>query len=464
MDDDHVPLFLAFYSVLFIGVLTAAALALEEEEYYSSLEEVSALIAQCLLSGRRKRRSNRDEGGRVVRRRYVHWDRERAYRCILQDYLGPSPSFGVDDFKRIFRVSRSSYEDLKSFLCERLHFFREGLDVTRRVRVGTDAKLLIALKYLAYGCSVNSFRDYFQIGESTAMECVKRFVHAIADSPFQKKYFSFYTAADARRVESLHFLQHGVHGMLGSLDCSHFVWGNCPVAHHGQFQGKEGRPTIVVEALADYNLFVWHAVFGYSGTLNDISIWDSSYLLQSLCDGSFAGLDFSFTIAGEWFHQLWFLVDGIYPPLARFVKPISVPIGKAEALFSMWQESKRKDIERFFGVFKRKFFWFNRPIPFAYMNDIIKAFYCCVILHNMAVVERVNAGEDEVESDGFYDCVPDPEAPITDAAQPERLALQFVRREADAVRERILEVEYLSALGINVLDSTIVRDRNRLEV
>ncbi len=32
------------------------------------------------------------------------------------------------------------------------------------------------------------------------------------------------------------------------------------------------------------------------------------------------------------------------------------------------------------------------------------------------------------------------------------------------MRERILEVEYLSALGINVLDSTIARDHNRLEV
>jgi hypothetical protein len=79
--------------------------------------------------------------------------------------------------------------------------------------------------------------------------------------------------------------------------------------------------------------------------LNDLSIWDNTYLLQSLCDGSFSELDFSFTIGREVFHQLWMLLDGIYPSLARFVKPISVPIGKHAALFSMWQESKQKDIE-----------------------------------------------------------------------------------------------------------------------
>jgi hypothetical protein len=79
--------------------------------------------------------------------------------------------------------------------------------------------------------------------------------------------------------------------MIGSLDCSHFVWGNCLVAHHGQYQGQEGRPTIVVEALANYILFAWHAVFGYCGMLNDLSIWDKSFLLQSLCNASFLELD-----------------------------------------------------------------------------------------------------------------------------------------------------------------------------
>jgi hypothetical protein len=39
--------------------------------------------------------------------------------------------------------------------------------------------------------------------------------------------------------------KHGIHGIIGSLDCSHFVWGNCPVAHHGQYQGKkEGLPLL----------------------------------------------------------------------------------------------------------------------------------------------------------------------------------------------------------------------------
>jgi len=350
MDEDTVPLFVAAVLSIFVYVISAASVALEEEEYVAHIAEVAHVIGEALVRHRWSKwhPNSNDEEIRVTRRHLICWDRERAEQCIRQDYLGECPKFGLADFKRIFRVSRTSYDALKSLICQEDKFFVDGFDITGRKRVSVDAKILISLKYLAYGCSVNAFWDYFQIGESTALLSVKKFTSCIANSIFQKKFFSFFTALDAKKVEALHYAKHGIHGLLGSLDCSH-----CPIAHHGQYQGKEGRPTIVVEALADYNLYVWHAVFGYSGTLNDINIWDTSFLLRSLCNGSFSELDFPFPIGGEIFHELWMLVDGIYPSLARFVKPISVPVGKREELFSLWQEAARKTIECFFGVFKK---------------------------------------------------------------------------------------------------------------
>jgi len=459
-----VPLILAGSVSLFVFVIAAAAVPLEEEENITLVNEAARVTGSTLVALRsRKRHSIPDGDGRVTRRRVILWDRQRAQQCIEQDYLGPTPAFGLDDFKRVFRVSRSSYDVIKRCVCEMDLFFRDGLDVTGKRRVSTDAKLLISLKYLGYGCSVNAFRDYFQVGESTALLSIKKFTKCIANSCLQKKFFSFLTPSDAKKVEAMHYENHGVHGMIGSLDCSHFVWGNCPVAHHGQFQGKEGRPTIVVEAMADYNLYAWHAVFGYCRTLNDLSIWDSSYLLQSLCDGSFSKLDFPFTVGGERHEQLWMLVDGIYPSLARFVKPISVPVGKRETLFSSWQEAKRKDIERFFAVFKQKFGFFSRPITFAFMEDIIPTFYCCIILHNMAVKERVDAGSEGRESELLYDCVA-AENIITETSRVERLVHEFVERDEADVEQRTLEVEFLAGLGINVLDATLAADAARIEV
>ena len=77
--------------------------------------------------------------------------------------------------------------------------------------------------------------------------------------------------------------------------------------------------------------------------MNDINIWDRSSLHQSLHDGTFEWNDFDFEIGGECFNKLWFLTDGIYPELSWFVKTISEPVNKWEALYSIWQEAKRKD-------------------------------------------------------------------------------------------------------------------------
>ena len=61
----------------------------------------------------------------------------------------------------------------------------------------------------------------------------------------------------------------------------------------------------------------------YVGTRNNINIWDSSKLHQSLHDGTLERNDFSFEVGGKVFNKLWFLMDGIYPELAHFVKTIS---------------------------------------------------------------------------------------------------------------------------------------------
>ena len=188
-------------------------------------------------------------------------------------------------------------------------------------------KILMGLKCLAYGVSPSAFQDYFQMGETTGRMCMKRLARVLASSDeLTSVFLRSMSRADAKRITQLHLEKHGVDGMIGSLDCMHIGWKNCPVAWQGQFSGAKGKPTIVLEAFADYNLWIWHASFGSPGTLNDINIWDRSPLLESFINGSFDNdVDFEFTIGGTVFRRLWLLTDGIYPELARFVKTIDEP-------------------------------------------------------------------------------------------------------------------------------------------
>ena len=70
----------------------------------------------------------------------------------------------------------------------------------------------------------------------------------------------------------MHKEKHHFNGMFASLDCLHTYWKNCPEAWHGSFKGKENRPLIVLEAIANYHTFFWHASYGYAGMLNDHNV------------------------------------------------------------------------------------------------------------------------------------------------------------------------------------------------
>jgi hypothetical protein len=73
----------------------------------------------------------------------------------------------------------------------------------------------------------------------------------------------------------------------------------------------------------------------------------------------------------------------------------------------------------------------------------------------MAVSEQIASQEDEVESHKFYECVEVPPGHDTmQESHVDSLALQFVECEEANVSKQNLEVQYLAALGINIVGCT----------
>jgi hypothetical protein len=50
----------------------------------------------------------------------------------------------------------------------------------------------------------------------------------------------------------------GFPGMFASWDCKHFSWKNCPVALAGRHKGKENDKTLILEAIANPDLYIWY--------------------------------------------------------------------------------------------------------------------------------------------------------------------------------------------------------------
>ena len=385
------------------AVVAASAVALDEGELEEEVdkrvaEEKIDLLADAVGAMRRIKRRCADGNGKKHKR----YDYGRAHRCIQQDYLGEDALFG-DKFERIFRITREMYDDIKRIASESDDFFKQRSLLNGERGICPDAKVLIGLKQLAYGVSPAAFLDYFQMGETTGRDCLKKLCLAISSSPeLRGKYLRTMTREDAVRICELHLREFGVAGCLGCLDCMHVYWRTCPVAWQGQYKGKEEAPSIVLEAVADYTTWIWHAKFGFPGTLNDINIWDQSSLLREFLDGTFTDdIDFEFQIGEKTFDQLYFLVDGIYPDLSRFVKTLSVPITDEQKRYVQWQEGKRKAVERAFGILQRKFQILDRPVELWFEDEIKHIVETSIILHNMMVEKRILLEEDEVAS--LYD-------------------------------------------------------------
>ncbi|KAK3230329.1 hypothetical protein Dsin_002210 [Dipteronia sinensis] len=142
--------------------------------------------------------------------------------------------------------------------------------------------------------------------------------------------------------------------MLWSLDCMHWRWRNFPSAWHGQYTGHAQKPTIILEDVASYDLWIWHVFFGMLGSHNDINVLDRSNLFSKLVEG--LALLANYTINGHTYNMGYCLADGIYSKWATLVQSISQPQGLKNKLFVTMQEACRKDIERAFMVLQARLF------------------------------------------------------------------------------------------------------------
>ncbi|XP_057803392.1 uncharacterized protein LOC131018695 [Salvia miltiorrhiza] len=102
-------------------------------------------------------------------------------------------------------------------------YFQQRPDAVGRVGFSPIQKCTAAIRQLAYGNSADCCDEYLRIGETTALECLKKFCKAVVRI-FGGTYLRRPTTADVQRITAMHEARHGFPGMLGSLDCMHWGW------------------------------------------------------------------------------------------------------------------------------------------------------------------------------------------------------------------------------------------------
>ena len=335
-------------------------------------------------------------------------DRRRVFysHLLFNDFWGPSPVYDSAYFKRFFKLPIGLFDEIVTKVVAKDRYFLQKKDAVGRLGLSELQKICSAVRQLTSGVSSSEHDDKYRMGSSTGLESLKRFCNAVI-SVYGKEALRHPTAADIDRLLD-EGCQAGFPGCIGSIDCMHWEWKNCPSGWKGMFQGKSGVPTMVLEAIADNRCRFWHFNFGSPGSLNDLNILDRSPLFENAVKGESPSVNF--VVNGNEYNYAYWLGDGIYPKYACFVKTFAKPQTRMQKMFASAQEAKRKDIERAFGMLQSRFHILTTPCRLWNQHAMKTVIATCVILHNLIVDYKM---KNNLDSDYIEDEIYVPSHPFT---------------------------------------------------
>lgn len=366
----------------------------DDEKRRQQFEEVDAMIDNYMVTEfanfvmptperppRRRRRVVDENGDVVIRVRRGH---EEGHQRLYNDYFAEHPVYNSRIFRRRFRMQKHLFLRIKNAVEENDTWFELRRDAKGELGLSPLQKCTAALRMLAYGMAADQVDEYLRMGETTARTSLIRFSEGVIKI-FGEEYLRRPTESDLQRL-----LQNGERrgfpGMIGSIDCMHWEWKNCPAAWKAQYQGRSGKATLALEAVASQDLWIWHAFFGIPGSCNDLNILHRSDVFDDVMQGRAPPVNF--TVNGHQYNMGYYLTDGIYPQWAAFIQGITLPQTDKHRLFAQHQAAARKDVERAFGVLQSRFAIVRHPSLVwdeDAMHIIMKA---CIIMHNMIVEDE----------------------------------------------------------------------------
>ncbi|GKA41321.1 ALP1-like protein isoform X1 [Tanacetum coccineum] len=201
----------------------------------------------------------------------------------------------------------------------RTPIFRDREDAERRLRADyfDDHS---AIRQMAYGSTPDAFDEYLQMSEHTARDALFFFNMCIIEL-YMPKYL---------RKPTLEDVCHGKVNTVGVI---------------------KKYPTIMLEAVASQDLWIWHAFYGMTGANNDINVLDNSSLFDDLLD--------------DLAHVVPYVVNGVE-----------------------YRNGARKDVERAFGVLQGRWGLFQQSARAYEVNTLRRIMYAGIIMHNMILEDQ----------------------------------------------------------------------------
>ena len=302
------------------------------------------------------------------------------------------PVFNEIKFRRRWRISRRLAEKIHADIRHPIHgckYFNLGPERNGKRGLSSLQKLFAALRILCYGTCADLLEDSFDISETTARISHYNFCDW-ATKYYASTIMGEWKEADLQR-EMDHNATRDFPGMIGSIDCTHWVWKNGPVSWQGH------KRSVVMEAIAGHDLYFSHVFVGMPGSCNDINVLQRSSIKIKIKYLGGPARTIKYELNGKQKEGGHILTDGIYPDYTYFVKSIRRPIFPKDRMFAGEQEGARKDVECAFGRKLIKFGILQKPALVWRLRTLKNMCKSCAILHNLTIRD-LQAAEEPAEN------------------------------------------------------------------
>ncbi|XP_062028764.1 uncharacterized protein LOC133744716 [Rosa rugosa] len=193
----------------------------DHEEMCTTNAFVVAAVVEAEASSQTRR-----GGSRPGRASNEERFRKSRGKNMMEDYFVERPVFSEEEFQTRYRMNHNVFNRISNDLCRYDRYFVQKSDAAKKVRLLPQQKLTCSLRMFAYGAGADQCAEYCQMAKSTAIEALKRFTRGIVNL-YSEKYLRAPTPADLRRLFTKAEIR-GFPGMIGSIDCMHWQWKNCP--------------------------------------------------------------------------------------------------------------------------------------------------------------------------------------------------------------------------------------------
>ncbi|XP_070679177.1 uncharacterized protein [Malus domestica] len=145
---------------------------------------------------------------------------------LMHNYFDPNSVYIEEDFRRRFWMRRHVFKCLLCDVQQVNPYFRQKRDRAGHPSFSPHQKVTVALRMMAYGSPADSIDETHGMSESTCLDTLQEFCDTIIQL-YKDEYLlelnQEYLNRLIRKAEDRGFL-----GIIGSLDCMHCDWKNCP--------------------------------------------------------------------------------------------------------------------------------------------------------------------------------------------------------------------------------------------